>query len=232
LRTGTDDAPIGAEAMVKSLNLAEGKLLATMDVGRRMVSETSSPAETFGSSANSIIADALAAQASVVEAAPTTVEGVQASAVQASVAETIAARTSAPIKPVISRTPADPFVAPPPAVPSSKSVVEPPASAAPFNAETMANAGGSAAKAQSLFQRVTGMGRKAREEVATATDFLDGVSPPMAQPAAPSQAAVTEAMPLEGHPKLGSLERADRVTLSGADDDLLDIPAFLRRQAN
>ncbi|MDE0812360.1 MAG: cell division protein FtsZ, partial [Alphaproteobacteria bacterium] len=37
LRTGTDDAPISAEAMVKSLNLAERKPLATMDVGRRMV---------------------------------------------------------------------------------------------------------------------------------------------------------------------------------------------------
>jgi cell division protein FtsZ len=168
----------------------------------------------------------------VMQAAPAPVEGVQASAVQASVAETIAARTAAPIKPVISRTPADPFVAPPPAVPPSKSVVEAPASADPFNAAAMANAGGPTAKAQSLFQRVTGMGRKAREEAAPATDLLDGASPQMAQPAAPSQAAVAQPTPAEGHPKLGSLDRADRVTPSGADDDLLDIPAFLRRQAN
>ena len=36
----------------------------------------------------------------------------------------------------------------------------------------------------------------------------------------------------EGQPRLTGLDPADRPSNSGIDDDLLDIPAFLRRQAN
>jgi cell division protein FtsZ len=33
-------------------------------------------------------------------------------------------------------------------------------------------------------------------------------------------------------PRLGPLDPADRVTVSKGEEDLLEIPAFLRRQAN
>ena len=228
LRTGTDDAPISADAVSTSLNLTEDKLAATMEIARRMTAQSSEPAETYGSSAELMASEAGAAESPSPEASPAPAEGVQVSAVRASVAETIAARTAAPgpITPVISRPVADPFVAPPPAVPPSKPAVAPSASADPFNAAAMANAGGGA-KAPSLFQRVTGMGRKSREEAEPRVDLLDAAPQAAAQPAAPSRPAASS-----DHPKLGPLDRADRVTPSGADDDLLDIPAFLRRQAN
>ena len=221
LRTGTDDAPVNVDAVSTSLNLTEDKLAATLDVAPRMASSSSQPAETFGTSG-----EAMTAEQQSAEAAPSSSDGVQASAVRASVAETIAARTAAPasVKPVISRPAADPFVAPPPAVPPSKAMSESSSEIDPFGAAEMANAGGGTAKAPSLFQRVTGMGRKTREETVTKS-----VEP---APAAPTTTTPVEAKPAAEQPKLGSLDRADRVTASSADDDLLDIPAFLRRQAN
>jgi cell division protein FtsZ len=226
-RTGTDDAPINADAVSTMVNVTEDKLAATLEVARRMAERSSEPAATYGSSAESIAADVGTVAEPIAEATIEPTQGVQASAVRASVADTIAARTAPPaeMKPVISRPAADPFVAPPPAIPPSKPAVEPSAAVDPFNAAAMANAGGS--KAPSLFMRVTGMGRKSREEVEPRADLLDPGTSLAAQPAAPARPETTPE-----HPKLGPLDREDRVTPSGADDDLLDIPAFLRRQAN
>lgn len=71
-------------------------------------------------------------------------------------------------------------------------------------------------RGQSLFERVTGIGR-------------------IATPAAPAPerpaATIVEARP-QAQPRLGGLDSADRVQASQPDEDLLDIPAFLRRQAN
>ena len=66
--------------------------------------------------------------------------------------------------PIISRPAEDAFVAPPPAVPPRQSVVQKSSSVDPFNAAALANAGGTPTRAPSLFQRVTGMARKQREE--------------------------------------------------------------------
>ncbi len=231
MRTGTDDAPINVDAVSTSLNLTEDKLAATLDVARRMAGSSSQPAETFGTSGEAVTAEQQSVETTVAETAPASSVGVQASAVRASVAETIAARTAAPapVKPVISRPSADPFVAPPPAIPPSKAAAEASSEIDPFGAAEMANAGGGAAKAPSLFQRVTGMGRKTREETVAKT--VDPAPAPTASMTA-APAAPAEAKPAAEQPKLGSLDRADRVTVSSADDDLLDIPAFLRRQAN
>ena len=233
LRTGTDDAPIMTDAVSSMVNLTEDKLAATLDVARRMAGASSAPAEVYGSSAESISdatsdAAASAPDASMMQTSPAVAEGVQASAVRASVAETIAARTAAPapIKPVLSRPPADPFVAPPPAIPPGRPMAETSSVVDPFNAAAMANAGGPS-KAPSLFQRVTGMGRKSREEGDARADLL---TPPVS--AAEEPVAPSGPEPTSERPTLGPLDRADRVTPSGADDDLLDIPAFLRRQAN
>jgi cell division protein FtsZ len=57
-----------------------------------------------------------------------------------------------------------------------------------------------------LFNKVTGAARRPPE--------------PQHEPAAPSQ------------PRLGGLDPGDRLATSKGDDDLLEIPAFLRRQAN
>ena len=227
-RTGTDDAPMSIDVVSTSMNLTEDKLAAALDVARRMAGQTSEPAETYGSSADMIANEAASVEASQVETAAVPSGGVQASAVRASVAETITARTAAPAPttPVISGPAADPFVAPPPAIPPSKAAVEPSAPADPFSAAAMANAGGTA-KAPSLFQRVTGMGRKGREETEPRAEPLN-----VAQSVAAPSAAPSRPEPAADHPQLGPLDRADRVTPSGGADDLLDIPAFLRRQAN
>jgi cell division protein FtsZ len=67
----------------------------------------------------------------------------------------------------------------------------------------------------SLIERVTGVGR-ARQAPAE--------PPRAAPPAAPAKPAASQ-------PRLAPLEPEDRPGLS-KEEDLLDIPAFLRRQAN
>ncbi len=227
LRTGTDDMPVSIDAVSTTMNLAEDNVAATTDGAR----QSPEPAETYGSSAEAIVDDLPMAEAPKSEIQTKSGSGVQAETVRASVAETIAARTSAPtpVKPVISRPSDDPFVAPPPAVAPRNAGSEPAASADPFGAAAMANAGGAAVKTPTLFQRVTGMGRKPREEAETKTEPTAGTS---ATIAAPAPATPVASKPAAEQPKLGPLDRADRVTASSADDDLLDIPAFLRRQAN
>jgi cell division protein FtsZ len=78
----------------------------------------------------------------------------------------------------------------------------------------------------SLFERVTGTGRARAAEAAPA------------QPAAQQRTAVTPAaaapapQPGPVQQRLGGLDPSDRLMATKAEDDLLDIPAFLRRQAN
>jgi cell division protein FtsZ len=78
-------------------------------------------------------------------------------------------------------------------------------------------------RAPTLFERVTGAGRLlAREEAAAAA----AAPAPAPSPAAPSRPAAPAVQP-----RLGTLDPGDRVPQT-KEDDLLDIPAFLRRQAN
>jgi cell division protein FtsZ len=108
----------------------------------------------------------------------------------------------------------EPFLAPRPAEPAAlpEAQAEPrPATAEPFAAAAMANGArelpSEPRKARrgmaSIFTRVTGGAKKNPEE-----------------PVAPVQ------------PRLGGLDPADRLAVSKGEDDLLEIPAFLRRQAN
>jgi cell division protein FtsZ len=111
-----------------------------------------------------------------------------------------------------------PFIAPRPVElsrsPEPALNAEPVAEPEPFAAAAMANGVGEPAKARSrglsLFERVTGTGR------ARKTAFQ---RPP--EPAAESP-----------QPRLGGLESAERIAPAPSHDDILDIPAFLRRQAN
>jgi cell division protein FtsZ len=109
----------------------------------------------------------------------------------------------------------------------------------------------------SLFERVTGTGRARAPEAApqpapTAAPAPAAAAPrpapAAAAPAAPAPAAAAATVvpapaPVAAAPlapaaaspvqhRLGGLDPSDRLTTSRAEDDLLDIPAFLRRQAN
>jgi cell division protein FtsZ len=111
----------------------------------------------------------------------------------------------------------DVFIAPRPVeAPVRPAVVAQPAVAPdPYAAAAMENGGRAPQKpvksrGQSLFERVTGVGRRQVAEVEPQ---------PRLAPTLPAQ------------PRLGPLDPADRLT-PAKDEDLLDIPAFLRRQAN
>ena len=78
-----------------------------------------------------------------------------------------------------------------------------------------------------MFERVTGAARRhepPQEQAPAPTPPAPAVTttapPPTVARAEPQQ------------PRLGPLDPADRMTVSKAEEDLLEIPAFLRRQAN
>ena len=75
------------------------------------------------------------------------------------------------------------------------------------------------ARGQSLFRQITGLGLKADkpEPAPVRTESPRATTP---QPAPSAQ------------PRLGALNPGDRVRPSQSEDEMLDIPAFLRRQAN
>lgn len=132
-------------------------------------------------------------------------------------ADTARAEAEAPAPVAAEPKADDTFIAPPPAVPAAKGSHEPD----PFQAAAMANAGRredtGADKPQSLFTRMTGMVVKKPSEPAPEANpqrFVD------VNAAEPKQA------------RLGALDQSERVAPARQDDDLLDIPAFLRRQAN
>ena len=116
--------------------------------------------------------------------------------------------------------------------------------AEPFAAAAMANGGVVADpetgrprqvnKGLSLFERVTGTGRaSSRPSQTEAEDESTAEATPPAAETNPAPATLTA---LEGtadpQPVLGGLDPSDRLPGSQEDEDLLDIPAFLRRQAN
>ncbi|EDP64780.1 Cell division GTPase [alpha proteobacterium BAL199] len=93
-----------------------------------------------------------------------------------------------------------------------------------FHASDLINAAPKAEPArgrgQSLFRQITGLGLKA-----------DKPEPAPVRTEAPRAAAQPPAGPA-AQPRLGALNPGDRVRPSQSEDEMLDIPAFLRRQAN
>ena len=104
-------------------------------------------------------------------------------------------------------------------------------SADPFKEADLLNGGqkdDSRRRGGNLFQRITGTGRERRPEPPAAA------SEPAAQPEPPKPAPIAE-KPQKSAPqqsRLAGVDPEDRVQTSHAEDDLLEIPAFLRRQAN
>ncbi len=84
------------------------------------------------------------------------------------------------------------------------------------------------ARKQSLFERVTGLAGSTGD-VAETVSFESKVALPTLSPA--SKPVTTSAM-IEEKAQLGVIDEAERLTSSQGEPDLLDIPAFLRRQAN
>jgi cell division protein FtsZ len=190
----------------------------------------------------------VASAAPVVEAAPAPVVAPEP-VVAAPVAEVAA------VEPVRQRVePA--FIAPRPVEPTMPPRMANPArtvAANPFAEAEMLNAPQTPAREPrrrlpSLFERVTGTGRARGADTVEPRAAAPAPQPapmtmrPMATPApipalapapvatpAPAPASVA---PTAVQPRLGGLDPADRLTAARAEDDLLDIPAFLRRQAN
>ncbi len=109
------------------------------------------------------------------------------------------------------------FIAPPPVEPAvarPPQIMQPALAPDPLAAAAMENGGRPPLPAKkprgpSLFERVTGVGR-----------------------ARAVQAEPERQAPPPAQPRLGSLDPADRLGPSKTEEDTLDIPAFLRRQAN
>ncbi|WP_419905694.1 cell division protein FtsZ [Kiloniella sp.] len=137
----------------------------------------------------------------------------------------------------------DSFVAPAPAtVSNQKPAIPQPASqkADPFAAAALANGTDKhedgSKKGRGLFGRITGGAARALQ-AATQAEELDDlqlgaatVTPP-ATNAAPKPAESPSAGNSQ-QPRLTGLDPQDRIQSNSTDEDLLDIPAFLRRQAN
>jgi len=110
-----------------------------------------------------------------------------------------------------------------PAPPLEKTAEPAPRKAEPFAGAAMANGAKTApepaevrtvkSRGISLFEKVTGTGRAAKAKPETPAEVIP----------APMSAAKAE---------VGGLDPADRIAEAQSGDDLLDIPAFLRRQAN
>ncbi len=120
------------------------------------------------------------------------------------------------------------FIPPKPMEPQARSplVAAPMVAPEPFAAAAMANGARPVtqpvrkARTPSLFERVTGVARNRQASVEPSAPAVTVPAPAPAQPTPPAQ------------PRLGPLDPADRVAVSKAEEDLLEIPAFLRRQAN
>ena len=140
------------------------------------------------------------------------------------VEDTVSAQPKDP-KPVLPQRPA--FIPPRPARPSDeRSEVKP---AEPFAAAAIENARSEAPqprrKGLTLFERMTGSGR-ARSQTEPAAPAVN----PEANVEPTQKTGV--ATPNSGQPQLGGLDSADGQTTSAPEEEMLEIPAFLRRQAN
>ncbi|MDA0238835.1 MAG: cell division protein FtsZ [Proteobacteria bacterium] len=164
-------------------------------------------------------------------------------------------RTPEPISASVAGSSDDAFIPPAPAQATMSS--NPPARANPFAVADMVNGGGEVQAAEpapapapkpslSLFERVTGVTRAdnrppaaetPRPQVATPQVSETPAPQPAPQPVAqPAPEVVAESVPepvsQPEAPLLGAVDPSDRLDAPREDDDLLDIPAFLRRQAN
>jgi cell division protein FtsZ len=172
-----------------------------------------------------------------VTAAPATPATAEAKPAAQATAEAMTAELTAPAEtkaPVTAEAKAAaPFIAPRPVTPASRPAA-PVGRADPFAEAAMANGARPAAekRAPSLFQKAVGLMRGQDSEAAPAAPQPAAQKPAMPAAAAPRASAPLPPAASAAQPRLGGLDSADRLRSSQADEDMLEIPAFLRRQAN
>ncbi len=123
---------------------------------------------------------------------------------------------------------AEAFIPPPPIQPEDTGAPE------PFAAAAMANGGGnrvSKRRKLSLFERMTGVARAGMVDRRGGRSEVERVEP-VARNITPKGGPVEAARSGSGQKKLGALDPSERPKTADSDSDMLDIPAFLRRQAN
>ncbi len=94
----------------------------------------------------------------------------------------------------------------------------------PFAAAAMANGSRERKGPGGMFRKLTEARNKNKE--------VKAVKPAEAPVLAPAPAPAAESNPPNTQPRLGGMDPVDRMPMSQSDDDLLEIPTFLRRQAN
>ena len=140
-----------------------------------------------------------------------------------------------------SRGAGDAFIPPPPAEPARSAPVK--AAADPFREADMLNAAPPPDRRRdpgNLFRKLTGGNWSRREAGEEPKPAENRVHPPIstarpaapAAPAAPPAPAAPAQEPIAVQPRLKGVDVQDRLPSSQSEEDLLDIPAFLRRQAN
>jgi cell division protein FtsZ len=155
-------------------------------------------------------------------------------------AQRTAAAAPAPAAPQPARMADEPFIAPPPAEPMEMRGMfarRPPQAPDPFAEAAIANGGREPTKEQpkerssglDLFKRVTGLSALGRGKPQTKAE-TPAVQPVAARPMARPEPTAKEAV--RPASQIGGVNPADRPLTSRQEDDLLDIPSFLRRQAN
>ena len=136
---------------------------------------------------------------------------------------------TAPMAPTVQ----DAFM-PPPSVDARRSP-EPGVKSDPFQEAAMLNGGGAEApkrRGPNLFQRMTGTVLARKEEQAETPESGPGPVKTASDPAPEAAPVVREPEPAPRQTRLEGVEPQDRAPASQSEEDLLDIPAFLRRQAN
>ncbi|CAN0463217.1 unnamed protein product [Laminaria digitata] len=181
----------------------------------------------------------------VAESAPVAPAEIPATAPAASIpAEAAPAAPAA--KPPAMETPAhseprlvsknDAFMPPPPVDPKASPAAATASDA--FKEADLVNGGSaddSRRKSPNLFQRIAGAARDARPEMPAARATPPAARPAAEQPTAeakPEKREEPAPQPAPQQARLSGVDPEDRLKTSQSDDDLLEIPAFLRRQAN
>jgi cell division protein FtsZ len=189
-------------------------------------------------------------------AAPASAEAVPTPGESAETATTPAAEAPVEAAPVVPAAPAaeapvteaamrpeprlvaknDAFMPPPPVNP--KATTETPAASDAFKEADLVNGGSaddSRRKGPNLFQRITGAARDVRPEMPATRATPPAARTTPEQPVSASKPEKTEEsapQPAPQQARLSGVDPDDRLKTSQSDDDLLEIPAFLRRQAN
>ena len=219
--TAKDETPAPAAEAPASLSspAAAASPSLSINLGAAMPAASEMPAAP----AEAAPAAQAAAEIPAMPAAPS----MEAPAMEAPAAVEAPAPVPAPVQRAEPRLVAenDAFMPPPPVDP--KAAAEQPSASDPFKEADLLNAGSRdeiRRRGPNLFQRITGASRDRREAAPSAPE------PRVARPAAPPKAE--EPAPKPQQTRLSGVDPDDRVKTSQTEDDLLEIPAFLRRQAN